>query len=73
MTATVSTQPRYQVVNPATGVAGENFDLATDAEVDAALAKSAEAYASWQAVPIEERAKVAEAPEKILDCETTWA
>ena len=58
MTATVSTQPVYQVVNPATGEKGETFDLATDAEVEAALAKSAEAYKSWQAVPIEERAKV---------------
>ncbi|CAN5511333.1 NAD-dependent succinate-semialdehyde dehydrogenase [soil metagenome] len=58
MTATVSTQPQYQVVNPATGEKGETFDLATDAEIEAALAKSAEAYKSWQAVPIEERAKV---------------
>jgi len=58
MTATVSTQPRYQVVNPATGAAGESFDLATDAEVEATLAKSADAYKSWQALPIEERAKV---------------
>jgi succinate-semialdehyde dehydrogenase/glutarate-semialdehyde dehydrogenase len=58
MTATVSTQPVYQVVNPATGDVGETFDLATDTEVEAALAASAKAYRSWQAVPIAERAKI---------------
>jgi succinate-semialdehyde dehydrogenase/glutarate-semialdehyde dehydrogenase len=58
MTAGVSAQPGYQVVNPATGLVGERFDLATDAEVEAALAKSAEAYRSWQGVPIAERAKI---------------
>src|SRR4051794_10695491 len=55
MTATVSTQPTYQVVNPATGAAGESFDFATDAEVEAILADSAAAYRSWQARPITER------------------
>ncbi|HET7741935.1 MAG TPA: NAD-dependent succinate-semialdehyde dehydrogenase [Mycobacterium sp.] len=58
MTAGVSTQPTYRVVNPATGVVGEEFDFATDAEVEATLAKSAEAYRSWQAVPIAQRAKI---------------
>jgi succinate-semialdehyde dehydrogenase / glutarate-semialdehyde dehydrogenase len=58
MTATVSTQPGYQVVNPATGDAGQAFDFATDAEVEAALAASAAAYRSWQAVPITERAQI---------------
>jgi succinate-semialdehyde dehydrogenase/glutarate-semialdehyde dehydrogenase len=58
MTAGVSAQPTYQVVNPATGAVGEQFDFATDAEVEAALAKSAEAYRSWQAVPIAQRAKI---------------
>jgi succinate-semialdehyde dehydrogenase/glutarate-semialdehyde dehydrogenase len=58
MTAGVSAQPTYQVVNPATGVVGEKFDLATDAEVEAALAKSAEAYRSWRDVPIAQRAKI---------------
>jgi succinate-semialdehyde dehydrogenase/glutarate-semialdehyde dehydrogenase len=58
MTATVSTQPVYQVVNPATGDVGETFDLATDTEVEAVLAASAKAYRSWQAVPIADRAKI---------------
>ena len=58
MTAGVSAQPTYQVVNPATGAVGEQFDFATDAEIEAALAKSAEAYRSWQAVPIAQRAKI---------------
>lgn len=58
MTAGVTAQPGYQVVNPATGAAGEKFDFATDAEVEAALAKSAEAYRSWRDVPIAQRAKI---------------
>jgi succinate-semialdehyde dehydrogenase / glutarate-semialdehyde dehydrogenase len=58
MTATVSTQPTYQVVNPATGAVGESFDFATDAEVEAILADSAAAYRSWQARPITERAEI---------------
>ncbi|MDT5337070.1 MAG: succinate-semialdehyde dehydrogenase / glutarate-semialdehyde dehydrogenase [Mycobacterium sp.] len=58
MTATVSTQPGYQVVNPATGDAGQSFDFATDAEVQATLAASDEAYRAWREVPIAERARV---------------
>ncbi|MDT5360150.1 MAG: succinate-semialdehyde dehydrogenase / glutarate-semialdehyde dehydrogenase [Mycobacterium sp.] len=58
MTATVSTQPVYQVVNPATGAVGETFDIASADEVEAALADSAAAYRSWQAVPISERARI---------------
>lgn len=58
MTATVATQPGYQVVNPATGEVGERFDFATADEVEAALAESAEAYRSWRDVPIKERAEI---------------
>lgn len=58
MTATVSAQPVYQVVNPATGEVGEKFDFATDAQVEQMLAASAEAYRSWRDVPIAERARV---------------
>jgi succinate-semialdehyde dehydrogenase/glutarate-semialdehyde dehydrogenase len=58
MTATVSTKPRYRVVNPATGEEGESFDFATDDQIEAALAASDEAYRSWRDVPIAERAKV---------------
>ncbi|MBB5165397.1 NAD-dependent succinate-semialdehyde dehydrogenase [Mycobacterium sp. AZCC_0083] len=58
MTTTISAQPMYQVVNPATGAAGEAFDFDTDAQVEATLAASAEAYRAWRDVPIAERAKV---------------
>ena len=58
MTATVSTQPRYRVVNPATGEEGETFDFATDARIEEALAASDAAYRSWRDVPIAERAKI---------------
>lgn len=58
MTATVSTQPRYQVVNPATGEPGEAFDFATDAQIEEVLAASDKAYRSWRDVPITERAKI---------------
>ncbi|MET0699842.1 MAG: NAD-dependent succinate-semialdehyde dehydrogenase [Mycobacterium sp.] len=58
MTATVSTQPVYQVVNPATGAVGETFDVATDEQVEEALAASAAAYRLWQAKTIDERAAI---------------
>ncbi|MDT7756888.1 MAG: succinate-semialdehyde dehydrogenase / glutarate-semialdehyde dehydrogenase, partial [Mycobacterium sp.] len=58
MTATISAQPTYQVVNPATGAVGEKFEFATDAEVEETLAASAEAYRSWRDVPIAERARI---------------
>jgi succinate-semialdehyde dehydrogenase/glutarate-semialdehyde dehydrogenase len=58
MTATVSTQPGYQVVNPATGDLGQSFDFATDAEVQSALAASDAAYRSWRDRPIAERASI---------------
>ncbi|BDX29835.1 succinate-semialdehyde dehydrogenase [Mycobacterium antarcticum] len=58
MTATVATQPKYQVVNPATGEPGESFDFVTDAELEATLAASAEAYRSWRDLPIAERARI---------------
>jgi succinate-semialdehyde dehydrogenase/glutarate-semialdehyde dehydrogenase len=58
MTATISTQPGYQVVNPATGDVVQTFDVATDAEVEATLAASAEAFRSWRDVPITERARI---------------
>lgn len=58
MTTTVSTQPGYQVVNPATGEAGQSFDFASDAEVEAALAASDKAYRAWRDLPITERARV---------------
>lgn len=50
--------PQYQVVDPSTGVVLETFETATDAEVQAALAASHEAYLAWRDVPIAERAEV---------------
>ena len=36
--------PTYQVTDPSTGEVVETFDAATDAEIEAALAASYEAY-----------------------------
>ncbi|MEJ7634808.1 NAD-dependent succinate-semialdehyde dehydrogenase [Aeromicrobium sp.] len=52
------TSPTYQVTNPATGDVVETFDGATDADIEAALTATHEAYASWKDVPIAERAEV---------------
>jgi len=48
----------YQVVNPATGEVEEEFETATDAEVEDAMARSAAAYASWRQTSYAERAAV---------------
>ncbi|MRK02471.1 aldehyde dehydrogenase family protein [Aeromicrobium sp. S22] len=50
--------PAYQVTDPSTGEVVESFDPATDADIEAALAASAAAYASWKDVPIADRAVV---------------
>lgn len=49
---------RYQVTDPATGQVVESFDHATDAEVEAALAKSVDAFERWRRTPIAERAAI---------------
>ncbi|MGP4030945.1 NAD-dependent succinate-semialdehyde dehydrogenase [Pseudarthrobacter sp. 1C304] len=48
----------YKTVNPATGETLKEFPLATEAEVENALAASKSAFAQWQAAPVEARAKV---------------
>ena len=48
--------PAYQVTDPSTGEVEETFDHASDADVEAALAASASAYAAWREVPMAERA-----------------
>jgi succinate-semialdehyde dehydrogenase/glutarate-semialdehyde dehydrogenase len=48
----------YQVTDPSTGEVVESFESATDADIEATLAASAAAYASWKDVPIAERAVV---------------
>lgn len=50
--------PTYQVTDPATSEVLETFPFATDAEVEDALARSAAAYQSWRATPIDERVSV---------------
>ncbi|QPK78762.1 NAD-dependent succinate-semialdehyde dehydrogenase [Corynebacterium lizhenjunii] len=52
----MSTQ--YRVQNPVTDEVIETFDSATDAEVEAALAKAAAAYRDWSTRPIAERAAI---------------
>ena len=55
----MSTQtPSYQVTDPATGVVGETFPFATDAEVEAAVAGAAQAFEAWRRRPITERAAI---------------
>ncbi|WGW12039.1 NAD-dependent succinate-semialdehyde dehydrogenase [Saxibacter everestensis] len=50
--------PSYQVTDPSTGEVVDSFDIATDAEIEAALSSSAAAYGTWKDVPITERAEV---------------
>ncbi len=48
----------YQVVNPATGEAGQSYPEATDAEIQDVLARSDAAYTSWRTTEKPERAKI---------------
>lgn len=48
----------YHVTNPATGEVVETFPNSTDAEVEAALASSVSAFASWKATTIEQRVAI---------------
>ncbi len=50
--------PTYKVLNPATGEVVEEFDVATDEQIEQALASAQSAYESWQDVDINERAKI---------------
>lgn len=52
------TSPGFQVTDPSTGEVVEIFETATDEQIEAALAASAAAYASWKDVPITERAAI---------------
>ncbi|WP_125611711.1 NAD-dependent succinate-semialdehyde dehydrogenase [Specibacter cremeus] len=59
MTTTAASQPLgYRVLNPATGEVVQTFPTATDAEIQAALESSHQAYALWKEVPIADRAKI---------------
>ncbi|HEX5018545.1 MAG TPA: NAD-dependent succinate-semialdehyde dehydrogenase [Actinomycetes bacterium] len=48
----------YHVTDPATGEVVQTFPNATDAEVEAALAGSVNAFASWKSTPLEERVAI---------------
>lgn len=48
----------YATINPATGELLEEFATLSDEESELALARSAEAYASWSTCPLTERADV---------------
>ncbi|KPN17831.1 NAD-dependent succinate-semialdehyde dehydrogenase [Arthrobacter sp. Edens01] len=59
MSTTSNTSARsYRVINPATGEPGDEFPVATDAEIQEALAASQSAFESWREVPIEERGRI---------------
>jgi succinate-semialdehyde dehydrogenase / glutarate-semialdehyde dehydrogenase len=53
------TQPAYQVTDPRNGEVVQTFASATDAEIEDALAASADAYADWAARSVDERAEIA--------------
>ncbi|HJP89180.1 MAG TPA: NAD-dependent succinate-semialdehyde dehydrogenase [Candidatus Limnocylindrales bacterium] len=48
----------YAVTNPATGETVAQYDTATDAQVEQALASAQAAYGSWRAVTVADRAKI---------------
>lgn len=48
----------YKVLNPATGAVVEEFAIATDEQIDQALASAQSAYDQWQDVDINDRAKI---------------
>jgi succinate-semialdehyde dehydrogenase/glutarate-semialdehyde dehydrogenase len=50
--------PPYQVTDPATGQVADRFPFASDADVEAALTASFEAFEAWRARPVEERAAI---------------
>ena len=52
------TNPVYCVTDPSTGEVLESFDHAGDADIDAALTASHDAYTAWRDVPMADRATV---------------
>ncbi|MGA8851791.1 MAG: NAD-dependent succinate-semialdehyde dehydrogenase [Aeromicrobium sp.] len=52
------TNPTYRVTDPSTGEVLETFEHATDAEIEATLSASQEAYVSWSELSIGERADI---------------
>ncbi len=54
----IQTSPTYRIVNPASGEVEQTFEIATDTEIETALASAHAAYDAWKDVPIEDRAAV---------------
>ncbi len=52
------TNPTYRVTDPSTGEVLQSFEHATDAEIEATLSASQEAYIAWRDLPIGERAAI---------------
>ncbi|SDC82986.1 NAD-dependent succinate-semialdehyde dehydrogenase [Nocardioides lianchengensis] len=55
----MTAQPTYASTSPTTGEVLATFDFASDADVEAALAAGARAFATWRSATLEERAAVA--------------
>lgn len=50
--------PTYKVLNPATGIIIEEFPVATDEQINNALAAAQSGYDSWQTTDIQDRAAI---------------
>ena len=48
----------YQTTNPYTGEVVKTFPTATEAEIDAAVAKADAAFRTWRSTPVAERLTV---------------
>lgn len=57
----------YQTTNPYTGEVVKTFETATEAEIDAAIAKADSAFATWRDTPVEDRVAVLEKAADILE------
>lgn len=57
----------YQTTNPYTGEVVKTFETATEAEIDAAIAKADAAFATWRDTPVEDRVAVLSKAADILE------
>ena len=60
-------QPAYESINPAQGTVAETFDFASDQSITDSLAAGADAYQTWSATPIEQRAEAALRISRLFD------
>jgi succinate-semialdehyde dehydrogenase/glutarate-semialdehyde dehydrogenase len=63
----MSKVPGYHVTDPATGEVVERFPLATDAEVEAAVAGSVSVFDQWKATPIDKRVAIVKRIAELFD------